>query len=423
VPTVSISGVGTGATATAVVRFPIASINLTNGGANYDITTEPAVTVGGNAVPVADIYAKFIMVVEAVTYTAATTYETQPAITFTSVDGFAGTTAVATPDLAWKVGALVVDNEGSGYTYIPNVIIGPPPAGTTATTATATATLGNGVLKEVIVDQPGMGYTAAPHAEITDAGVLVNVLQEAQLAASFANGQVTGITVSDAGAGYSYKTTYTVKISTFKTGGAATANPNPKSGQIEFIQITNPGAGYAVTPVVEIVNPTNPADANGFGKGAAATAVLTDGRVSAINVTNGGSGYYATPSISITIPVSSMTAVGKCNVDGEGKITGVDFTGGYPFTKGYGYNAVPTVTFLPSVTGKGSGAAGVAVLKDGRVDNVVMTNQGSGYIGKNNPSSTQNYAVIPDNNLIFAKSGKAYIRDIYFGTGKRIIEQ
>jgi hypothetical protein len=119
-----------------------------------------------------------------------------------------------------------------------------------------------------------------------------------------------------------------------------------------------------------------------------------------------------------------MKAVAKCLVSADGRITGVDFTGGYPYTKGYGYNAVPTVTFLPSVTGKGSGAKGVAILEGGQIDNVVMTNQGSGYIGRNYPTSLKNLAITPpQSEPILATAGKAIFRDIYFGTGKRIIEQ
>ena len=53
-----------------------------------------------------------------------------------------------------------------------------------------------------------------------------------------------------------------------------------------------------------------------------------------------------------------------------------------------------------------------------------MTNQGSGYLGKNNPSSTQYLTVKPDNGApIVLFAGKTYVRDIYFGTGYRMTEQ
>lgn len=196
------------------------------------------------------------------------------------------------------------------------------------------------------------------------------------------------------------------------------------SGHIDIITVVNQGAGYAVNPTVEIVNPSNVSDANGFGTGGAATATLTDGKVTAITVTNSGSGYYVAPTILITIPVTTMKAVAKCVVSSDGRITGVDFTGGNPYTKGYGYNAVPTVTFLASVTGKGSGAKGVAILKEGQIDNVIITNQGSGYIGRNYPTSLKNLTITPPlSEPILATAGKTFYRDFYFGTGKRITEQ
>jgi hypothetical protein len=277
----------------------------------------------------------------------------------------------------------------------------------------------------------GQGYTAAPNAYVAVNTVAGGVLplQQARLTATAAGGQVTGLTIADPGAGYDYTSykngRYTVVISTYNSGAAATAKPNPKSGTIEYIQIDNPGAGYAVDPKVEINNATvDPANANGFGTGATATATRTDGRISAITVTNAGSGYYVTPVVNITVPWSQLTAVGQVTVNTDGRITGVTFPASYPYTAGYGYDAPPTVTFTPSVPGKGTGAAGTAVVSDGRVTSVIMTNQGSGYIGKNNPNGTAKaFGFIPATTSIDAHAGKAYVRDLYLGTGKRTIEQ
>lgn len=421
-PTITITGDGTGATATATVRFPISAITLTNAGSGY--TGAPTIVVGG--IPVtANTSVKFLRMVTGINFTAGTTYEAQPVATITSIDG-AGAGATATFDVSWKVGALVVDNQGIGYTYIPNVIIGTPQTG--GTTATATATLGNGVLKQVNIEQPGKGYTAAPNAVINLLGVPVNVVKEALLTPTVAAGQVTGITVTNAGIGYPFSASYTVRISTFKSAGAATASPNPKSGQIDYITISNPGAGYAVVPQIEIVNPSGVSDANGFGKGATATAVVTDGRITAITVTNPGSGYYVLPNITVTVPFALVKAVGMCNVDEMGRIYSVSFPSwwfsSYPaYTNGDGYTAPPTVTFFPSVPGKGAGATGVAIINNGQVVDVVMTNQGSGYTGKNNPTSVQNFMVTPSNTAILATASKTYVRDIYFGTGMRMTNE
>jgi hypothetical protein len=355
-----------------------------------------------------------------------------PTITITPRDGN-GSGAAATAVITWGIKEIEIDNPGSGYldNEADDVTIRiDPPAGF-GTQATATPTLGNGVLSRVELSEYGQGYTAAPNAYVavnTGAGGVLP-LQQALLTATAAGGQVTGLTISDAGAGYDYTSykngRYTIVFSTYNSGAAATATPNPKSGTIEYIQIDTPGAGYAVVPKVEINNATvDPANANGFGSGAAATATITDGRVSAITVTNAGSGYYVVPVVNINVPWSSMTAVGMCTVNSDGRITGVTFPASYPYTQGYGYDAPPIVPFTPSVPGKGTGAAGTAVVSDGRVASVIMTNQGSGYVGKNNPSGTAKaFGFLPTSTNISARAGKAYVRDLFLGTGRRTIEQ
>jgi hypothetical protein len=66
----------------------------------------------------------------------------------------------------------------------------------------------------------------------------------------------------------------------------------------------------------------------------------------------------------------------------------------------------------------GSGAAGNAIIENGSVKNVVMTNQGSGYMGKNYPSANSGTSL----SSIWATAGKSYVRDIYFGTGVRTVQ-
>ena len=52
-----------------------------------------------------------------------------------------------------------------------------------------------------------------------------------------------------------------------------------------------------------------------------------------------------------------MKAMGRCIVSADGRITGVDFYQSIRMDgsayKGYGYDTAPTVTFFPSVPGKG----------------------------------------------------------------------
>jgi hypothetical protein len=118
-----------------------------------------------------------------------------------------------------------------------------------------------------------------------------------------------------------------------------------------------------------------------------------------------------------------------CDVDVDGRIVGVEFpfwancAPYHSYTQGYGYVAAPTVTFFPSVPGKGAGATGVATISNGQVTGVTMTNQGSGYTGMNNPNTTRNSTITPDNVPLVAFAGKTYIRDLYFGTGKHSQEE
>lgn len=431
VPTFTFTGGGgAGASATPVIGFPVQSITLNQPGVGYNNVTAINLNNGGadvNYLPTSQV--KINYGVRDITL-GGTGYffSGVPTVTFTPRDGN-GSGAAATALLTWVIKDIELDNMGSGYLDddANDVTVKiDPPAGF-GTQATAVATLGNGVLSKVNLWEHGQGYTAAPNVYMVVDGGLSPVRQ-AKLTATVSGGEVTAISIADPGAGYDFTSyidgDYYIDISTFNSAAAATAQANPRSGQIDYIQITNPGAGYAVVPKVEILNPTDPPAANGFGSGAAATATIFDGRVTALTLTSPGTGYYVTPTVNITVPWSSMTAVAKCVVNADGRVTGVDFTGGYPYTQGYGYVTAPTVTFTPSIPGKGTGAAGVAVVNDGRITNVVMTNQGSGYIGKNNPNAMKAYAILPTSaQPLLVKAGKSYIRDIYFGTGKRTIEQ
>jgi len=64
-----------------------------------------------------------------------------------------------------RVNNIDLDQEGSGYTQAPLVVIDPPAAG--GTQAQASATIFNGRVTTVVVNDPGTGYTSVPNVSFT----------------------------------------------------------------------------------------------------------------------------------------------------------------------------------------------------------------------------------------------------------------
>ena len=90
-----------------------------------------------------------------------------------------------------------------------------------------------------------------------------------------------------------------------------------------------------------------------------------------------------------------------------------------------GYETAPTLTFIPTVDGIGSGATATAYVTGGVVTRVVMDSYGSGYLGKNTPTAAKPIVFMPTGTPLTTFEvigGKAYIRDIYLGTGVRTIQ-
>lgn len=170
------------------------------------------------------------------------------------------------------VSRLTLQNQGSGYTVVPNVtLLG---GGGQGATATADITLTGGAVTSINVDQGGTGYTTAPDVSITGDG----------------------------------------------QGATAVATITLTGGGVETVTVTNGGTGY---------NPLNlPAISftGGGGSGATAVATVTDGVISAITVTNPGSGYSAAPTVGIANPApanqgSTVWAPDSSFVSGGGSTT------------------------------------------------------------------------------------------------------
>lgn len=416
-PVVSITAApagGTNASATVQRGFKVQSVTINNSGSGYN--NKPFLNIGGVNVPNGNYDVLFNHTVTSLSLdNSGDLYTSNPTISFVSTDGN-GSGAAATATIRYKVRDIQITAMGSGYSGDVLVTIAPPADGIQAT---ASAVIGNGVLSNITLSNGGQGYIAAPMVKLVQSGGLAPEVT-AQITATVSNGRVSGLTVTNSGAGYDPNGSYSVEISTKTLAASLSATVNPNSGQISFIRITNPGAGYTIAPVVEFEIPNG----TGSGSGATATAILTDGRISSIEITNAGNGYYSVPLVKLVVPSHNLTALGKVDVSDDGFVNGVSFSGD-GLTHGQGYIEIPTVTFFASVPGMGQGATGIAQIENGQVKEIIMTNKGQGYFGKNRPAAAKPFAIIPSNMVsggIITVAGKTYVRDLDLGTGKRTIE-
>lgn len=171
-----------------------------------------------------------------------------------------GSTASAITSLVYGgITSINVTNRGGGYTQIPVVAISSAPAG--GITATAEATLIGGIVvcnsnvnpasksvQSINIVNPGMGYTTPPGVRIIGDG------SGATATATIGNGIVGIVTVTNPGSGYVSPPIIT--ISGISSVPAQLVTTLSSSGSIESIQIVNAGLGYTVAPVLSFSSPS-----------------------------------------------------------------------------------------------------------------------------------------------------------------------
>ena len=218
-----------------------------------------------------------------------------------------------------SVGAVYIQNHGTGYTEAPNVTISAPnDANGVQATAVATITDGAGGIYACQVTNGGSGYSFAPEV-------------------IFSNPDLA-------------------------EGVKPVATANVSGGKVDSITILSGGRGYLTAPTIT------------FSSGAAAaTALLISGRLTSISLTNAGSGYTSPPSISFQGGYgSNATAITQLTTFKTGTISVIVNTGGFGYT-----NAANTVVTFTG--GGGSNAAATAIIDGGQVSAIAMTNAGTGY--------------------------------------------
>ena len=180
-------------------------------------------------------------------------------------------------------------------------------------TATATATIAQGSICEIFLNNDGSGFTGTPIVSISTSPSSLNL--------------------SDAEA---------VAFTTERAGVRS----------VEKILLTNAGFGYTVAPIITITG--------GGGIGAAATCSINTSNSGVVRfaLTDEGVGYGTAPTVTIQDPqlgIASQKAVGIASI-------GIDASTGFNEVKtiliensGTNYNASPTVTISPPETISGIG--------------------------------------------------------------------
>ena len=255
----------------------------------------------------------------------------------------------------------------------------------------AVATL-TGSISEVPVVVAGSGYVATS--------------TEVVIAPPVAAGGVQTVSVLTAGSNYDHAPTVKLSAPNDADGVQATAVAAlvslPGGGlAVGNIWITEPGSGYIAAPTITIgAGGTTSGFAN-LGDPANVAAVpglatITGGQITAIARTSGGANYIAAPTVTISASPTGDTATAQAVVVG-GEVTGFTMT-----HFGSGYTAQPLITIgsigtdgflipadplnVPATAGGatltlgGVQATGTAVVINGGVASIEISNPGSGYV-------------------------------------------
>jgi Virus neck protein len=171
-------------------------------------------------------------------------------------------------------------------------------------TATATATIDTGYIRQIFLNNDGSGYTSTPVVAISSSPTL-NPNNDARAVAITTNRagvySVERILLTHAGIGYTVPPIITISGGG-GTGAAATCSVETNyNGLIRFV-ITDGGVGYGTNPIVTVSSPA----LVGIGQTAVGISSIglvgSDSVVRFIYVSNPGIGYTATPTVTIANP-------------------------------------------------------------------------------------------------------------------------
>jgi hypothetical protein len=160
-PTVTITGDGTGATATATINTgQISAINVTAPGSGY--TSAPTVTITGDGTgATAQAVLGGAGINQVTVVDGGSNFTSAPNISFVGGGGSgASGTAVLVPT---SIARIDVVNGGQNYNRVPKIVL---TGGGGGSGASAHAVISKGQVIQIIVDNPGSGYTTNVNCQI-----------------------------------------------------------------------------------------------------------------------------------------------------------------------------------------------------------------------------------------------------------------
>jgi len=172
------------------------------------------------------------------------------------------------------------------------------------TQATATSTVGTGYIRKIFLNNDGSGYTSEPEVVITQAPT-GGTNASAVAITTTRNGitSIEEILMINAGAGYTIAPTITI-LGGGGSGAAATCGIVTDKKGIVSINLISGGVGYSTAPNVSIglpaLSPNIPAIAR--------AVVSAAGTISEIRLVDAGSGFFNAPTI--TVGTAATVGVG-----------------------------------------------------------------------------------------------------------------
>ena len=312
------------------LSLKMVSTTLTSAGTGYH-TSAPSVTISGGGGSGAAITASIGSgVVSGLTITnAGSGYTSVPTIAIAAPPAADQATVTATISGTFTVNGITSLDGKNGYAAAPTVTIAAPNAVTAAGSITSLVD-GTGI-QNMSVNTAGSGYITAPTT--ANGGITFSAGSGANVVANLSGaGTIASFKINASGSGYSTLNTVTIIAPLPATQATATASIS--SGVVTGISITNAGAGYPDVPNITIAAQTR----------TTATGTSTMGLTGSITITHEGKGYTTAPTVTLSGGGGSSGVVTA--VVSDGKIASASVT-----TVGTGYTSVPTLSIAaPSTT-------------------------------------------------------------------------